>query len=191
MRDLESVRKFLRGTLSDAFDKVLADPAVNGWMDGVQLQTFTAVLALLDLACAKLSRFSPQGVQDPAQALEDEIDLVNVLEPVQQAFDTTCIFNFKNQDCILPSKLPRSLSHRYATPHMPELPVMAADVDNCQQYPTLAWPAYFINYFGYRRGYQHIRQVLQTACADCCWEQTYHEPCKMLQAALMQLQAWA
>ena len=161
MRDLELVRKLLRGTLSDAFDKVLADPAVNGWVDGVQLQTFTAVLGLLDLACAKLSQFTPQGTQDPVQALEDESDLVNILDPLQQAFDRTCTFNYKNQDAILPAKLPRTLSHRYASPHMPEvLEPLADDVEDCQQYPTLSWPAYFINYFGHKRGFQSIRQVL-------------------------------
>lgn len=171
MRDLELARKLMRGTLNEAFDKVLADPAVNGWVDSVQLQTFTAVLALLDLTSAKLSQFNPQGVQDPAQALEDEIDLVNLLEPMHHAVDTTCTFNLKNQDCMLPPKLPRTLLERFASPHMPELPnITAGDVDHCQQYPTFTWPAYFINYFGYKRGYQHMRQVVLTACVMSAWQ---------------------
>ena len=164
MRDLELVRKMLRSSLSDAFDKVLADPAVTGWIDSVQRQTFTAVLALLDLACAKLSQFNPQGQHDSIQALEDETDLVNILEPVQQAFDATSTFNLRNVDAILPSHLPKALSHRYARPQTAELTeILASDVDACQQFPSLSWPAYFINYFGYRKGYHYIRQVTPTA----------------------------
>ena len=164
MRDLELVRKMLRSTLSDAFDKVLADPAVTGWIDNVQRQTFSAVLALLDLACAKLSQFNPQRLHDSIQALEDETDLVNILEPVQQAFDTNSTFNLRNVDTVLPSQLPKTLSHRYASPQTAELTeILASDVETCQQYPSHSWPAYFINYFGYKKGYHYIRQVMSTA----------------------------
>lgn len=171
VRDLEQTRKMVRSTLADAFDKVLAEPVVSTWNDQIQLQIFSAVLGLLDLAVAKLSQLRSVITTDAVQALEDETDLVIILECVQQAFDVNCIFNVRNQDATVPSRLLRAQSKRYACPQPPETSSsntdsFSPDVDDCQQYPIYSWPAYFINYFGHKRGFHYIQQV--PCLARCC-----------------------
>ena len=166
MRDLEIVRKFIRGALTDAFDKVLLDSAITTWPEYLQLQTFDAVNGLVELTAAKLSQLSLVIDFDVAQAMEDEADLIALLEPLMHAFDPESMFNFKNSDCTLPAKMPRELPSKYATPRVPDVPgvpaedPVEADVEDCSHFVTFSWPAYFINYFGYRRGFQYIRQVL-------------------------------
>ena len=165
MRDLEIVRKFIRGPLTDAFDKVLLDSAINIWPENLQLQIFDAVTGLVDLTAAKLSQLTAPEDVDAAQAAEDEADLFALLEPLTHAFDPESTFNTKNSECTLPSRMPKGLSSRYATPRAPAIsnvhlgvPV-DTDVEDCSHFTTFSWPAYFINYFGYRRGFQYIRQV--------------------------------
>jgi hypothetical protein len=165
MRDLEIVRKFIRGPLTDAFDKVLLDSAINIWPENLQLQIFDAVTGLVDLTAAKLSQLSAPEDIDAAQAAEDEADLFALLEPLMHAFDPESTFNYKNSECTLPSRMPKELSSRYATPRAPAISSVHlgvpvdTDVEDCSRFTTFSWPAYFINYFGYRRGFQYIRQV--------------------------------
>ncbi len=169
MRDLEIVRKFIRGPLTDAFDKLLLDSAINTWPEHLQLQIFDAVTGLVDLTAAKLSQLNAPDDIDAAQAAEDEVDLIALLEPLMHAFDPESMFNFKNSDCTLPNKMPRELPSRYASPRMPEVPSLhledsaETDVEDCSHFTTFSWPAYFVNYCGYRRGFQYIRQVLNAS----------------------------
>ena len=165
MRDLEIVRKFIRGPLTDAFDKVLLDTAINIWPENLQLQIFDAVTGLVDLTAAKLSQLTAPEDIDAAQAAEDEADLFALLEPLTHAFDPESTFNNKNSERTLPSRMPKGLSSRYATPRAPAMSSVHlgvpvdTDVEDCSRFTTFSWPAYFINYFGYRRGFQYIRQV--------------------------------
>lgn len=165
MRDLEIVRKFIRGPLTDAFDKVLLDSAINVWPENLQLQIFDAVTGLADLTAAKMCQLTASEDIDAAQAAEDEADLFALLEPLTHAFDPECTFNNKNSECTLPSRIPKELSSRYATPRVPAISSVHlgvpinTDVEDCSHFTTFSWPAYFINYFGYRRGFQYIKQV--------------------------------
>lgn len=165
MRDLEIVRKFIRGPLTDALDKVLLDSAVNTWPENLQLQIFDAVTKLVDLTAAKLSKLNAPEDVDAAQAAEDEADLMALLEPLMHAFDPESMFNCKNSGCILPSRIPKALSNRYASPQAPAATNVHledptdTDVEDCLHFTTFSWPAYYINYFGYRRGFHYIRQV--------------------------------
>ena len=196
LRDLETVRKFIRGSMTEAFEKVLTDPAITGWPENLQLQTFDAVTALVDLTAAKLMQLNAPEGTDAAQAIEDEADSMALLEPLMHAFDTNSMYNFKNADCMLPAKMPRELPSRYARPHLPETPAVLltdpteSDVQDCSHFETFSWPAYFINYFGHRKGFLYIRQVrllclklaqakhnphLQTCCAH--WTCSVAEQC--------------
>ena len=164
LRDLEIVRKFIREPLTEAFEKVLLDSAITMWGQHLQLQIFDAVIGLIDLTAAKLAKMDPPHAIDAAQAYEDEIDLTALLEPLIHAFDPESMFNNKNADCVLPNVL-RGVPKKYAIPRAPEKSGSGmansprADVDDCAHFTTYSWPAYFVNYFGHRKGFQFLQQV--------------------------------
>lgn len=164
LRDLEIVRKFIREPLTEAFEKVLLDSAITMWGHHLQLQIFDAVLGLIEVTAAKLAKLDPPHAIDAAQAFEDEIDLIALLEPLVHAFDSDSTFNLKNAECVLP-KVPRDLPTKYAIPRAPEQPGSGmansprADVEDCAHFTTYSWTAYFVNYFGHRKGFQFIQLV--------------------------------
>ena len=165
LRDLEIVRKFIREPLTEAFEKVLLDSAITLWGQHLQLQIFDAVVGLIELTAAKLARMDPPHAIDAAQAFEDEIDLIALLESLIHAFDPESMFNIKNADSVLPN-VQRGVPNKYAIPRAPETSGSGmansprADVDDCAHFTTFSWPAYFVNYFGYRKGFHSIQQVL-------------------------------
>ena len=165
LRDLEIVRKFIREPLTEAFEKVLLDSAVTVWNQHLQLQVFDAVVGLVDLTAAKLAKMDTPHAIDAAQAFEDELDLIALLEPLMHAFDPESIFNLKNTECLLP-KVSREVPNKYASPRAPETSGSGmansprADVEDCAQFTTCSWPAYFVNCFGHRKGFQFLQQVL-------------------------------
>ena len=172
LRDLEIVRKFIREPLTEAFEKVLLDSAITLWGQHLQLQIFDAVIGLTDLTAAKLAKMDPPHAIDAAQAFEDEIDLIALLEPLVHAFDPESTFNMKNADCVLPN-VPRGVPNKYAVPRAPEKSGSGmansprADVEDCAHFTTCSWPAYFVNYFGHRKGFHLIQQVLQFCSCTC------------------------
>ncbi|KAL3156421.1 hypothetical protein ABBQ38_000732 [Trebouxia sp. C0009 RCD-2024] len=162
LRDLEIVRKFIREPLTEAFEKVLLDSAISMRPQHLQLQIFDAISGLVDLTAAKLAKMNTLNVVDAAQAFEDELDLIALLEPLIHAFDPESMFNLKNAECILPT-VSRTLPNRYATPRSPDKSAMAiapGDVVDCALFTTFSWPAYFVNYFGHRKGFQLLHQAL-------------------------------
>ena len=168
--------------MTEAFEKVLTDTAITGWPENLQLQTFDAVTALVDLTAAKLMQLNAPEGTDAAQAIEDEADLMALLEPLMHAFDSNSMFNFKNADCMLPANMPRELPSRYARPHLPEAPVVLltdsieSDVQDCSHFETFSWPAYFINYFGHRKGFHFIRQVRRSYLHLARCRRSAHSP---------------
>lgn len=147
----------------------------------LQLQIFDAISGLVDLTAAKLAKMNTLNVVDAAQAFEDELDLIALLEPLIHAFDPESMFNLKNAECILPT-VSRTLPNRYATPRSPDKSAMAiapGDVVDCALFTTFSWPAYFVNYFGHRKGFQLLHQVL--CCAQA--EVLSREPCRICSSA--------
>lgn len=144
---------------------MLLDPAIKGWPQHLQIQIFEAIVVLMDLTVAKLSRLNSSPGFGAAQAAEDELDLIALLEPLMHAFDAKSVFNLKNSECFLP-KQSRAVPGRYASPHTPQAtgswrPGFAdADVEVLAQCSTFSWPAYFVNYFGHRKGFHYLQQVL-------------------------------
>lgn len=168
LRDLEIVRKFIREPLTEAFEKVLLDSAISLRPQHLQLQIFDAISGLVDLTAAKLAKTSTLNVVDAAQAFEDELDLIALLEPLTLAFDPESMFNLKNAECMLPN-VSRALPNRYASPQAPDKSGVAvspeADLEDCALFTAFSWPAYFVNYFGHRKGFQLLHQVLDSAHA--------------------------